>query len=105
MSRENATSSQAGDKPAPKDCPHEDFRADVKVGRMLDSGKFIAEVTIHCTVCDEPFRFVGVPAGLNFDRPMVSIDGLELRAPIEPEIEHRLHASASFTMPPIPVRQ
>jgi hypothetical protein len=88
----------------PSECPHENFEAWVKVGRMLDSGKFMAEITVSCTECDEPFRFVGVEAGLNFERPMVSIDGLELHAPIEPEGAKRLHASASYTMPEIPSR-
>lgn len=88
----------------PKDCPHEQFRAQVNVGRMLDTGKFIADIQIHCVNCEEPFRFIGLPAGVDFERPMVSIDGLELRAPIEPELETRLHASASFHMPDIPVR-
>lgn len=47
----------------PKDCAHEDFATEVRVGRMLDTGKFIAEIHIHCTQCHEPFRFLGVSAG------------------------------------------
>lgn len=92
------------DKPNPKDCPHESFRANVNVGRMEDTGRFIADITVHCAVCDEPFRFMGVPAGVSFERPMASIDGLELHVPIEPEIEKRLMDRASFHMPAIPKR-
>ena len=88
----------------PKDCAHENFKADVKVARLLDSGKFMAEIRVVCLDCDEPFRFVGVQAGLRFDGPAVSIDGLELRAPIEPELEKRLHTNGSYQMPQIPVR-
>jgi hypothetical protein len=88
----------------PKDCPHESFQARVNVNRFEDTGRFMAEITVNCTICGEPFRFLGVPAGMSFERPMVSIDGLELRAPIEPEIEARLMTTASFQMPEIPKR-
>ena len=87
-----------------EDCTHQQFKALVKVARLEDSGKFMAEITVTCSDCQEPFRFVGVPAGVNFERPAVSINGLELRAPIEPQIEAKLTASASFQMPDIPRR-
>ena len=85
-------------------CPHEQFRADVKVARLLDSGKFMAEIAIRCVDCNEPFRFIGVPAGIAWDHPCCSIDGLEMNAPIEPEMEKALHDSASYQMPEIPKR-
>lgn len=88
----------------PEDCPHEKFAAQVNVGRMLDSGKFMADITINCVDCGSPFRFVGLSAGVDFARPMVSIDDLELHAPIEPEGEKRLQDSATFVMPKIPQR-
>lgn len=83
------------------DCQHEHFHADVKIARLSDSGKFMAEIVVSCTECSEPFRFVGIPAGLSFDGPRVSIDGLMLNAPIEPEIEKQLFATASYQMPEI----
>ena len=86
------------------DCRHEQFKADVAVNRLEDSGKFIADIRVRCAQCDEPFRFIGVHAGLAFDRPMVSIDETELHAPIEPQGEPRLQTSASFQMPHIPTR-
>lgn len=88
----------------PKDCIHENFAANVAVGRILDAGKFCADITVKCADCGEPFRFVGVDAGFDLSRPMVSIDGLELRAPIEPEIEKKLHDGARFVVPEIPKR-
>jgi hypothetical protein len=87
-----------------KDCTHPEFHANVAVARIEDVGKFVAEIRVRCVRCGEPFRFVGVPAGLSYDHPMVSIDGLELNAPIEPEIETRLHASASFHVSKAPTR-
>jgi len=88
----------------PKNCPHEQFLAVVHVARLLDSGKFVAEVRVRCVNCEEPFRFIGLPAGLRFDGPTVSIDGLVLHAPIEPEIETQLQQRASYQMPEIPRR-
>lgn len=96
------TEVQPVDVDEPRPCEHENFRADVAVNRLLDSGMFAADVKIECTDCGEPFRFVGLPAGVSFERPMVAIDGLELRAPIEPASVkglHALQATASFQMP------
>jgi hypothetical protein len=72
-----------------KPCPHEDFRADVEVNRLtdVDGGPvtgYSADVRIRCAQCDEPFRWIGVQAGLNSGRPMVSVDETELHAPVRP---------------------
>jgi hypothetical protein len=39
----------------PHECAHEQFAAAVNVHRLLDSGKFMAEVNVRCVDCDEPF--------------------------------------------------
>lgn len=74
-----------------KACPHNNFAANVNVGRIFkdeDQGTvpdgFTAEITVNCAACGEPFRWIGVPAGLRPDRPMVSVDETELRAPLRP---------------------
>lgn len=72
-----------------KPCPHLNFRADVGVGRReaTEGGPvegFMAEIRIGCADCGEPFRFIGVPAGLLAGQPCVSVDEMELRAPIRP---------------------
>jgi hypothetical protein len=90
--------------PDPSACTHPDFRSFVNVGRFEDTGRFLAEVLIYCATCGSPFRFLGVPAGIHWERPAASIDSLELRAPIEPEGEKRLQERASFHMPEIPPR-
>jgi hypothetical protein len=66
------------------DCKHEDFEASVAVNRLKDSGTFSADVTIKCRQCGLPFSFIGPEMGLSPERPMISVDGTELRAPIEP---------------------
>ena len=66
-----------------------------EVGRLLPGGadesdmavpptSYVAEVRVNCAVCDEPFRWIGVEAGMNPRKPTVSIDDLELRAPLRP---------------------
>lgn len=93
----------AAPKPKPEDCTHEQFAAVVAVARVLDVGEFVAEVKINCVACAVAMRFKGVPAGLNYRAPTVTIDGIELHAPVEPEYEKKLQASASFEskQPPI----
>ena len=90
-------------RPASTSCQHEQFAADVNVHRLDDPGKalvFFADITVRCHQCREPFRFLGVPAGLSFERPAVSVDGLTLSAPIEPELVPMLASRAVFQMPP-----
>jgi len=88
----------------PSDCAHENFAAVVAVARIEDVGKFVAEITVNCTECGEPFRFVGVEAGMTYAAPRCSIDGLRLFAPIEPEIEKHLHERATFEVMKAPTR-
>lgn len=82
-------------------CPHPDFAAFVRVDRIVsyeDEGKadapakaFSADIRIHCSVCEEPFRFIGVgTVGLVWDGPATNVTGTELRAPIEPQGERQL---------------
>lgn len=70
-------------------CPHENFGAVVEVNRLcsVEGGPidaYSADIRVRCADCDEPFRWIGVPAGLSPARPMVSVDETELRAPLRP---------------------
>lgn len=70
-------------------CPHEQFAAQVNVIRLTttDDGPvtgYTAELTVHCGQCGERFRWIGVPAGLQPNRPCCSVDETELRAPLRP---------------------
>ncbi len=74
-------------RPPPKtDCKHEEFESWVEVNRLIDRDPivFMAEVKIECVQCKAPFRFKGLPGGLNFEKPMCSAEGHEARLPIEP---------------------
>jgi hypothetical protein len=84
-------------------CEHLGFAAEVNVNRIADEGqplRFVAEVQIRCD-CGEAFRFLGVPPGLDFERPTVSVDGLTLNAPIEPERIPMLAQRMDYRMPPV----
>lgn len=67
------------------ECAHERFEGHVRVNRLADVGRFFADVELRCAECGTRFRWIGVPAGLAPDRPMVSPDGFELRAPVVPD--------------------
>lgn len=45
---------------------------------------FMVELSLTCKPCSEAFVFDGVPAGMSYDAPAVSVDGRELRAPVRP---------------------
>lgn len=68
-------------------CEHKDFAAEVDVHRLEDSGRFQADVRIKCTECGLPFRFIGLPAGLDLNGAAVSPDGTEARLAIGPKGE------------------
>ena len=87
------------------DCKHEDFNASVAVNRMEDTGHIVADIRITCRQCGEPFRFLGCRcAGLSFLEPSVSVNELELHAPIEPQGDPKLRSELKFEMPAIPIR-
>lgn len=66
-------------------CKHMEFAAHVQVARLEDSGRFSAEITIHCAECRTPFQFLGLLPGVKMNGATVSIDGLEARMAIAPQ--------------------
>ena len=60
-------------------CTHEAFTGSVEVGRIVDKQpiEFIAEVTIHCDECGQPFAF-------DENHFAVSADRLRLRYKLKP---------------------
>lgn len=70
-------------------CEHQNFHALVRVGRISkDEGgpitAYMADITVKCAECQQPFEFVGVPMGLSYDGPMCSPNMQELRIPLTP---------------------
>lgn len=66
-------------------CKHENFRAQVNVNRLEDSGNFSADITINCDQCGLPFQFLGLQPGLNLAGAACSLDGTEARIAICPQ--------------------
>lgn len=73
-----------------KPCSHENFGASVEVARLTacegdaHPEAFTADIKAWCADCGEPFRWIGVQAGMHPGRPMCSVDETELRAPLRP---------------------
>lgn len=87
------------------ECEHQKFECQANIGRLSheEGGPIIgytAGITVKCAECGLPFRFLGLAAGNHYFEPRVSIDGTELRAPIEPARHEKFAPSASYTMPP-----
>ncbi len=66
-------------------CKHEHFDAMVMVNRLEDTGQFNADVRIKCEQCGIPFRFLGLPYGVDLTGAAVSPDGTEGRFAIAPK--------------------
>ncbi len=68
-------------------CSHENFAAECDVNRLEDSGRFLMDVRVQCSDCNERFVFIGLPLGVNLEAPMMSVGGHEARLPIRPASE------------------
>lgn len=82
----------------PRTCTHEAFGCACAVTFIEDRKCWNADIKIACTQCGEPFKFLGLPAGLSFLSPRVSITADALRAPIAPMGKPELAATASFDL-------
>jgi len=76
--------------------------------RLPDSDRWNVEVRLTCQGCGEPFRFRGLPVGLNLDGAAVSVDGLEARLAVHPAGEEPLPLGdhpAGFAFRPIELEE
>ncbi len=67
-------------------CEHLNFEAVVTINRLGDPvvKGYSAKITVECRDCKEPFRWIGVPAGLLPTQPCCSVDEKTLNAPLRP---------------------
>jgi hypothetical protein len=81
-------------------CKHESFVCEVDVNRLEDEHRFQADVRVRCAQCSVPFRFIGLPAGLDLNGAAVSVDGTEGRFAIAPkgEVVTPLEGVGGFTV-------
>jgi hypothetical protein len=70
-------------------CPHLNFVADVCVNRIEDTKpiRFNADVHVQCDDCGLPFRFIGLPSGVDLNGAAVNIDATEAHLAIAPKGE------------------
>lgn len=80
-------------------CAHRTkHRAEVDVNCLEDSGNFMADVRIWCADCGQPFRFIGLPMGLDMKGAAMSVDGTEGRFAVHPanDTPHPLSGFTGF---------
>jgi hypothetical protein len=70
-------------------CQHENFDAYVAVNRINKDGEdpgiivaYLADVKVSCRDCGQPFEFFGIPLGMSFYQPTMSINGQEAHIPL-----------------------
>lgn len=83
-------------------CDHLNFHASVAVKRLTDGDGgpvtgYAADISVKCDQCGMPFRFIGLNAGNHHSEPRVSVDGCELRAPLEPAEYDKFLSVAGYT--------
>lgn len=77
----------------PNDCLHENFNVSAEIVRLMASDgqeppeRFAADIRVTCRDCGLPFRFIGLPHGVDFNGAAVSADGTEGRFCIAPKGE------------------
>ena len=90
-------------------CQHEDFEAICTVNRLEvsperpDVHSFAADLRIRCFFCLAEFGFKSRDVGLLPDRPAVSVDALELRAPLISPSELELLGPLAAMVEPLSV--
>ena len=85
-------------------CEHNNFQCNCEVARLshTEGGPimdYTSTISISCADCGMKFRFIGLPAGSHYTKPTVSVDGIELRAPMEPATHERFLTRSSYTFP------
>lgn len=73
-------------------CEHLNFACQCDVNRLLPKegeppNRFQLDVRVTCSDCGLPFRFIGLPAGMDLNGAAVSVDATEGRFAIAPKGE------------------
>lgn len=72
-------------------CKHEDFDVSANVNRITNEAgeveRYSCDLRVWCHHCQLPFRFIGLPAGLDLNGASTSVDATEGRFVIAPNGE------------------
>lgn len=70
-------------------CFHEHVALEYRCSRLAEPGEpvptLMLDIKLTCSACGMPFRWMGLSKGVSFTSPSTSMDGLELREPVQPE--------------------
>jgi hypothetical protein len=86
-----------------KDCAHtKTHTTTTEINHFADSGGYMVEIGVKCGECGQPFRFLGLPLGLNLNGATISIDGLTARLAVAPANRslHPLEGVTGFGVKP-----
>ena len=80
---------------ADKKCEHPHLHADVEVKPVEEGGgRSIVEMRIECSGCGMPFRFLGLPTGVDIHGAFVSDDRTEARLTVVPAEQYSVGGSS-----------
>lgn len=71
-------------------CKHDNFMCNCEVNRLSSTeggpiNRYTLDVRVKCVTCDTPFRFIGLPAGVDLNGAATSMDACEGRFAIAPK--------------------
>lgn len=69
----------------PDTCKHKSIDCNLAMAFIEDTNRWQADIRITCADCGTPFRFIGLPAGLDMNGAAVSVDGQEGRFSVAPK--------------------
>jgi hypothetical protein len=65
-------------------CEHKKQQVNVEICYLADIRRYATTVRVVCETCGQPFRFLGLPLGLNLNGAAMSFDGYEARLTMLP---------------------
>src|SRR4029453_8701659 len=91
--------------PGPRPPPHPQDTGACASPSATRRLRFVADVRIRCEQGGTPFRFIGLPAGLDLNGAAASVDGTEARLAIAPkgEVVTPIEGGGGFTVRGVPL--
>jgi hypothetical protein len=65
-------------------CDHRQFEAWVELFDLTDAGRYQLELRVRCAICGAPFRFLGLPIGVDLQGASMNEDGTHARLAVLP---------------------
>jgi len=65
-------------------CKHEDQEMNSECTFLEDTEYWMVEIKIKCKKCGIAFKFMGLPAGLDYEKPTINVLGTTIHLPVHP---------------------